>query len=179
MNAPAISQTATRLVELPVQKLTVEAFAPFGQVLEVSVDGKPFGPDDAQLDINRGTPRFYLMELKQRPMAFKVITRHLKVTQCLASVGGKPWLLAVAPPNDPEDAKALVDPDQIVAFHVPGDVAVKLHRSAWHAGPFFSGPKLAFFNLELADTNKVDHFSTYLDKEFGREYRFTGPLAAV
>jgi ureidoglycolate hydrolase len=168
-----------RIVDLPVQPLTTEAFAPFGQVIGTSGDGKPFGPGDAQLDINRGTPRFYIMELKQRPMTFATITRHLKVTQCLASVGGKPWLLAVAPPDDPDNASASPDPDAIAAFHVPGDVAVKLHRSTWHAGPFFGTATLAFFNLELSDTNKADHFSCHLDRGFGRQFRFTGALAAV
>lgn len=159
-------------VTLPLNELTPEAFAPFGQVIAPTADGKPFGPDDAQLDLGRGIPRFYILSLKPRPSTFTVITRHLAVTQCLAAVGGRPWLIAVAPPEAPDDAKAKPDPAAITAFLVPGTVGVKLHRSTWHAGPFFEGPALDFFNLELADTNKVDHFSCRLDAAFGMSFRF-------
>jgi ureidoglycolate lyase len=161
-----------RRIELPVQTLESAAFAPYGQVIAPSTDGKPFGPDDAQLEFGRGIPRFYILSLKARPSAFRVITRHLSVTQCLASVGGKPWLLAVAPPNDPDNSGAAPDLDKIVAFRVPGNLGIKLHRSTWHAGPFFDGPGADFFNLELSDTNKVDHFSCKLDATFGVEMDF-------
>ncbi|SRR5258708_3633073 len=175
----AVAQVVNRrIVELPVQPLTAEAFKPFGQVLEPTLDGRLFGPDDAQLDINRGIPRFYILSLKARPAAFRYITRHIRVTQCLASCGGKPWLIAVAPPNDPDNPQAKPDPDRIVAFHVPATLGIKLERSTWHAGPFFSG-NADFFNLELSDTNQNDHYPVYLDKEFGIEMRFGGPLAAV
>jgi len=45
-------------------------------------------------------------------------------------------------------------------------VFVKLHQATWHAGPFFSdGQHMDFYNLELADTNVVDHHShVYKDK---------------
>ncbi len=161
-------------ITLPVNALTPEAFAPFGQVIAPSLDGKPYGSDDAELDLGRGIPRFYILSLKPRPSAFSLITRHLAVTQCLASVGGRPWLIAVAPPEAPDDPSARPDPAAITAFLVPGTVGVKLHRSTWHAGPFFDGGGLDFFNLELADTNKVDHFSCRLDAVFGKSYRFEG-----
>lgn len=167
------------VIELPVQPLTAEGFAPFGQVLEPTPDGRKFGPEDAQLELSRGIPRFYIMSLTARPPRFKYITRHITVTQCLASVGGKPWLIAVAAPNDPDNPKAKPDPHAIRAFHVPGTLGIKLHRSTWHAGPFFTGAGADFFNLELSDTNHADHYPVYLDKEFGLEFRFGGPLANV
>jgi len=95
-----------KTVELMVRPLEPEAFSPFGQVINTSADGKPFGADDAQLEFH-GTPRFYILSLKHKEPRFRQITRHLKVTQCLASVGAKPWFLAVAPPNDPDNADAV------------------------------------------------------------------------
>jgi ureidoglycolate lyase len=160
------------IVDLPVQPLEASAFAPFGQIIAPTVDGKPFGPDDAQLELDRGTPRFYMMTLKRREPIFNVLTRHLSVTQCLASVGGKSWLMAVAPPNDPDDPSKMPDPIAIKAFLIPGTVAIKLHRSTWHAGPFIKDPTVDFLNLELSDTNRVDHFSCRLDREFGLQFRF-------
>ena len=114
------------------------------------------------------------MRLHRRPPGFRHITRHLNVTQCLASVGGKDWLIAVAPPNDPDNPEAMPDPAAIRAFRVPGTAAIELHRSTWHAGPFFEDPTMDFFNLELADTNQVDHHNCQLDQRFGVVMRFAG-----
>jgi ureidoglycolate hydrolase len=155
------------ILGLPVQELTGAAFAPFGQVIAPSADGAPFGPHEAQLDLARGTPRFYIMTLRHRPLAIRQITRHCAVTQCLAAVGGADWLIAVAPPGDADDPDAEPKAEDIVAFRVPGDVAIKLDRGTWHAGPFFELAELAFFNLELADTNIVDHDNCDLAARYG------------
>jgi len=171
-HAAAALAPSTKLIDLPVHELTPAAFAPFGQVVAPSADGKNFDAEDAQLELSRGTPRFYIMSLDHRDLTFTVITRHLSVTQVLASVGGKPWLIAVAPPNDPDDKTKMPDPARIMAFRVPGTLAIKLHRSTWHAGPFFDGPTCDFFNLELSDTNVTDHFSCRLDQTYGMAFRF-------
>lgn len=172
MYAADSSTAPARTVDLPVAPITAEAFAPYGTLLKPEEDGKPFGSDEAQLVLDRGTPRFYVMRLHRREKVFNRITRHLAVTQCLASVGGKPWLLAVAPPLDPDNPQGEPDITQLRAFLIPGDVAVAMHRSTWHAGPFFDEPTQDFFNLELADTNQVDHHNCLLDQRFGVRYRF-------
>jgi ureidoglycolate lyase len=152
------------LVATPI---SAEAFAPYGDFIAQSEDGVPFGAADASLDLSQGTPRFYVMRLDARPPRFTRITRHLKVTQCLAAVGGKPWLIAVAPPLEPGNPAAEPALESIRAFVVPGDAAIKLHKGTWHAGPFFDGKELGFFNLELADTNVTDHQNSHLDRRFG------------
>jgi ureidoglycolate lyase len=177
-STPATSAHA-RLIDLPVEPITAEKFAPYGTLIASAEDGKCFGPDEAQLELGRGTPRFYVMRLKRRDHAFSHITRHLLVTQCLAAVGGKPWLLAVAPPADPDNPGGEPDPMAIRAFSIPGDMAVSLHRATWHAGPFFDEPTQDFFNLELADTNQVDHHNCLLDERFGVHFRFAQPAAAT
>jgi len=160
------------VVALPVHPLEPAAFAPFGQIVAATFDGKPFDQEDAQLELGRGIPRFYIMSLSHRALSFRSITRHLAVTQLLAAVGGQPWLIAVAPPEHPDDPAGMPAPDAIKAFRVPGNVAIKLHRSTWHAGPFFEAPQVGFFNLELSDTNQTDHFSCPLDRTYGLEFRF-------
>src|SRR6218665_108766 len=162
----------TEVIDLPVDPISAAAFAPYGTLIEATEDGKPFGDDDAQLVLDRGTPRFYVMALHWRPLGFRQITRHLSVTQCLASVGGRPWIIAVAPPDAPDDANAGPDLSRLRAFRVEGHQAIMLGRSTWHAGPFFEDKTLSFFNLELADTNVVDHHNSYLDRAFGKQYRF-------
>lgn len=153
--------------DLAVQDLTAESFAPFGTVIPPMQDGVPFGPQDAQLDLSKGTPRFYCMRLAARGLLVKQITRHRQVTQALASAGGDDWWLAVAPPQDldkPDAEPALAD---IRAFRIPGDTAVMLFAGTWHAGPLFEGADQSFFNLELADTNIVDHHTCKLTARYG------------
>ena len=161
-----------RTVALKIETPTPEDFAPYGTLIEKAADGKVFGPDEAQLVLDRGTPRFYILDLQGREMGFRHITRHIAVTQCLAAVGGKSWVIAVAPPDDAENPHAKPDISRLRAFRIAGDQAIMLGRSVWHAGPFFEGPALSFFNLELADTNQVDHHNCMLDVDFGVRYQF-------
>ncbi|MEM7341724.1 MAG: ureidoglycolate lyase [Actinomycetota bacterium] len=152
----------TTIVELPIEPLTAEGFAPFGTVIAPSDDGAPFGPDDAVLALDQGTPRFYTMQIPGRGLLVQKITRHRRVTQVLAAAGGHDWVVGVAPPlavDEPDAAPAL---DAIKAFRIPGDTAVMLAVGTWHAGPLFEGEPRAFFNLELSDTNVVDHHTCNL-----------------
>jgi ureidoglycolate lyase len=78
-------------------------------VIAPCADGAAFGLDDAQLVLSNGTPRLYIMRLRARGPAFDRITRHVRVTQCLAAMGEREWLLAVAPPLAPDDLAATPD----------------------------------------------------------------------
>ena len=157
--------------DLPVLDLTPEAFAPYGTVIPPMEDGTPFGPHDAALHLIGGTPRFYAMRLPNRGLVISRITRHRNVTQVLASAGGFPWLIAVAPPPDVDAADAEPRLEDIRAFRIPGDAAVMLKVGAWHAGPLFEMPEASFFNLELADTNLTDHWSCDLAARYGVSLR--------
>ena len=77
-----------------------------------------------------------------------------------------------APPLKLDDPNAQPALEDIKAFKIPGDKAIKLHRGAWHAGPFFEDEEISFFNLELANTNEVDHQNCYLDKRYGAILEF-------
>lgn len=172
-DAHATAETGTIPVRpIAVHPLEAAAFAPFGKVIAPSKDGVPFGPHDAQLDLSQGTPRFYIMRLPGRGLRFNLITRHRQVTQCLASVGGRPWFIAVAPPDGLDDPDAQPPLEAIRAFAIPGDTAIMLNKGTWHAGPFFTEDEISFFNLELADTNLVDHHSCHLDRTYGTILEF-------
>ena len=155
------------LQDLPVLELTAETFAAFGTVIPPMEDGVPFGPGDAELDLAKGTPRFYCMRVPARGLMVRQITRHRNVTQALASSGGHDWWLAVAPPKDLDVADAEPALADIRAFRIPGDTAVMLFAGTWHAGPLFEGAEQSFFNLELADTNVVDHHTCKLTERYG------------
>jgi ureidoglycolate lyase len=112
------------------------------------------------------------MRLPPRGLVIRQITRHHNVTQCLAAMGGKSWLLAVGPPKGLDDPAAEPALEDIAAFVVPGTVALKLHRGTWHAGPYFEHEEISFLNLELSDTNENDHQSCRLVERFGFALRF-------
>jgi ureidoglycolate hydrolase len=148
--------TEKTIQQLPAEWITPERFRPYGQVIFASQDGKSYDADDAQLNLQNGTPRFYIMRLDHKGRKFHKITRHIQCTQCLGSLEGKDWLIAVAPPNSEVDEPALED---IVAFHIPGNCFIKLEMGTWHAGPYFNHDFVDFYNLELNNTNVVDHFT--------------------
>jgi len=144
-------------------------------VITATADGKPFDDHDAQLVLSPGVPRFYLMTLKARGRHFHRITRHQRCTQCLGSLGGKSWFMAVCPPSQGDRP----DLAQLRAFTIPGSCFIKLHVGTWHAGPYFEpeagelgrgeegmgngegndrpSSAMVFYNLELSDTNVTDH----------------------
>ncbi len=159
--------TTPTVHELAVKPVTAEGFAPFGTVIPPTEDGVAFGPEDAVLKLNAGTPRFYTMRIPGRGLMVEEITRHRQVTQVLAAAGGHSWTVAVAPPGDVEDPRAEPAIEDIRAFLVPGDTAVMLAVGTWHAGPLFDGDERSFFNLELSDTNVTDHQTCRLVERYG------------
>ncbi|MBE9076492.1 ureidoglycolate lyase [Romeria aff. gracilis LEGE 07310] len=161
-----MSQTAT-LKPLPAIPITSENFQPFGQVIWPQPDSKSYDLNDAQLRLEAGTPRFYLMHLSPNGRRFHTITRHRRCTQCLGSLKGRHWWLAVAPPKDSDQP----EPEDIQIFQIPGDCFVKLALGTWHAGPYFEGEPASFYNLELSDTNIIDHQTCDLIETYGLEFQ--------
>ncbi|MBW4443424.1 MAG: ureidoglycolate lyase [Plectolyngbya sp. WJT66-NPBG17] len=152
--------------QIQANLITAETFRPFGQVIQASSDGKSFDREDAQLQLENGIPRFYIMRLKHRGRKFHKITRHQQCTQCLGSLEGKEWLIVVAPPGSSENP-AIAD---LTAFRIPGNCFIKLHIGTWHAGPYFDGDVVDFYNLELSDTNIVDHDTCDLRSTYAIEF---------
>lgn len=143
------------LHRLVARSITQEAFLPYGQIILPSEDGQTVDGSEAQLDLSQGTPRFYIMRLSHRGRRFHKITRHLKCTQCLGSLGGKSWFLAVCLSSESTEP----DLDKMSTFEISGDRFIKLEKGTWHAGPYFDEPVMDFYNLELSDTNETDHFT--------------------
>lgn len=141
--------------QLRAELITQAKFQPYGQLITPASDGKPYDDNDAQLQLGNGIPRFYLMRLTHRGRKFTKITRHNLCTQCLGSLEGKDWYLAVAPPN----LSTQPDIQNLAAFRILGNCFIKLEVGTWHAGPYFDHETVDFYNLELSDTNFVDHFT--------------------
>ena len=148
--------TSQTVQQLQAELIAPENFQPYGQVIFPSSDGKAFDAEDAQLNLQNGTPRFYIMRLDSRGRKFHKITRHVQCTQCLGSLSGKDWFIAVCPPHNELNEPVLAE---IAAFRIPGNCFIKLNVGTWHAGPYFDHEFVDFYNLELSDTNVVDHFT--------------------
>ena len=158
---------------LDLRELTPQAFAPYGQVIaplraggqsaETGYDPEA-SANEAKLVLGNGEPRLWIMHLPHVGLSFSRIARHRRVTQCLGSLGGKEWLIGVAPPGDHSD-EARPRLEDIVAFRVPGDRITKLHVATWHAGPHFVHDECQFVNLENRDTNRRDFHAVSLPAE--------------
>lgn len=150
------------LKQIDAQAIAVDNFQPYGQLITPSPDGKAYDGTDAVLKLSNGVPRFYIMRLECRGRKFHTITRHSQCTQCLGSLNGKDWYMVVCPPSP----SPTPDINQMSAFHIPGDCFIKLEVGTWHAGPYFDHEAVDFYNLELSDTNVVDHFThNFLTKD--------------
>jgi len=159
----AMTETIVRH-KVPLLALTPEAFAPYGQIVFTRKTGNQFdgntysaseNPLEAQLVLNQGTPRLWIMHQFRRGRRFHNLARHRRVTQCLGALEGKEWFMAFAPPQDlADDARPRLE--DVVGFRIPGDAIIKLHIATWHAGPHFDHDECRFINLENMDTNQHD-----------------------
>jgi len=84
----------------------------------------------------------------------------------LGSLEGQDWLIAVAPPSDGYKPSL----EDVVAFRIPGNCFIKLEAGTWHAGPYFDADFVDFYNLELSNTNVVDHFTFDFVKNHNLEF---------
>jgi ureidoglycolate hydrolase len=148
--ARTADKTETVVIRLETTDLTPAAFAPFGTV-GLPHAGGGHGHADVALDLSQGRPRFYIMRLERRGLSFDRMARHDRVTQCLGTTDGRPWLIAVAPAGVAAPTQA-----DIRGFRIPADQFIALAHGTWHAGPYFAEPRRDFYNLELTDTNKAD-----------------------
>lgn len=146
---------STSIHTLSAREITPESFRSYGQAIFPSEDGALFDETDAVLHLTNGIPRFYIMRLTRRGRQFDRITRHVQCTQCLGSLAGKEWWMAVAPPTEGDRPEI----DRLQVFRIPGDCFIKLEVGTWHAGPYFDADFIDFYNLELSDTNLVDRFT--------------------
>ena len=147
------------VIQLAAATLTREAFAPYGQVIWPEEDGCDWQLGDAELDLNQGLPRLYLMRLAAKELRVRELAAHRQVSQCLGVMDPYPWQIAVAPASHSAD-QPIDATTEIQAFTVPPRCILKLHRGTWHAGPLFQSPaELVFCNLELRDTNSTDRLT--------------------
>lgn len=125
-------------LDLRAQPLTREAFAPFGDVIEVSAQNQVipinYGLTDRHHDLAKidvasegGTPIISLFHSRSVsvPFAVEIMERHPLGSQAFMGLGGHPYLVIVGAAGD-FDARALR------AFVARGNQGVNYHRGTWH-----------------------------------------------
>jgi len=149
------------VVRIRLERLSAEAFAPFGQLVCARGDDPPNfeGPhlhSWRQRFEALGPTELMYIHYVHEPMAFSALERHFRVTQTFIPLGGAASVMVVAAPTDPDDWASLPDPGQMRAFHTPGTVGLMLWRGTWHALTRFPvGPDGAGFAfLTDADTQR-------------------------
>jgi ureidoglycolate hydrolase len=123
-----------KTVEVRLEPLSAEAFAPFGALVGKAAGEPvfrnpglsswrlPFGADDP-------VEMMFSYYDHQEP-AFTLVERHHAVSQGFIPLGGAESIMVVAPPTAGD---AVPDAADVRAFLVPGDTGIVLHRGVWHA----------------------------------------------
>jgi ureidoglycolate lyase len=119
-------------MNLRIEPITGESFAPFGQLLP------PRSVDDGQLDLiqelqnDRATalPRLRLLtlEAKALPVTIVELERHVHSSQAFVPLDCASYLVVVAPRSVDE----LPDTGRLRAFRVPGDTGINYKANTWH-----------------------------------------------
>ncbi|NDW54549.1 ureidoglycolate lyase [Aliiroseovarius sp. PrR006] len=123
------------MTEITARPLTAEAFAPFGDVLEltdrnsltINAGQCQRHHDLAQLDFGEGRAGISLFDGKARhfPYALDLVERHPLGSQAFIPMNGVPLLVMVCP-----DENGI--PGTPGAFVMRPDQAVNLHKGIWH-----------------------------------------------
>lgn len=139
----AITEQSPSLITLHAEKLTAEAFAPFGVVL--SPDGRvrlPVNTYGDKLDIYREEfetdqpTEWFIVQGRRRGMTALFLERHLQLTQTFIPMNGDSFVTVVAAPGVGFEENGLPRLAETRAFVVPGHMAIQLHRGTWHENPF-------------------------------------------
>jgi len=124
----------TRIVRIPVEPFTAEAFAPFGVAIgEPARAPDPAGPASALWLIpfeGEGGFQLAFMRFKRQPMRFSKLERHFAVTQGYAPLGGDPFVTVVGPPTARD---APPQPEALRAFLLDGRQGLLMRKGVWHA----------------------------------------------
>ncbi len=159
--------------EIEISRLTREAFAPFGDVVQMEGsqtitinDGFATRHHDlAQVDVLEGGGRPLINIFHARPwpqpVHIRMMERHPLSSQAFVPMDERPFLVVVAPPGgDPS-------PERLRAFVTNGRQGVNYHRGVWHHPLLVLGRDADFVVIDRgADDQNCDvvHFDESEDQ---------------
>ncbi|CAI0735212.1 ureidoglycolate lyase [Serratia grimesii] len=142
-------------MDLIIADLTPEAFAPYGDVLQIEGsrffhinDGKTKRYHDlAKIEVsdgNRVLASINRAEPSELPMDFSLLEKHPLSSQAFVPMNGERFVVIVAEPGDEVPVSTLR------AFITNGKQGVNYHRNVWHH-PLFAYEKVTdFFTIDRA-----------------------------
>lgn len=133
------------LIRLPVRKLTREAFAPFGVLLD--------SRGSVEVDFGAGKPSITGATSERRPFRFEFMARHHQTMQVFAPLASSQAIICVAPPNEANAP----DVERVVAFHVEGALPYAYHKGTWHTPPFATGDWYSYLVVDRTGTLDDDY----------------------
>jgi ureidoglycolate lyase len=149
-------------MKLKIEDLTVESFAPFGEVIT-----QPARAQDAQgpgwtwwgeNHVMAGSDRKYAigyLDLQPAELSFDWAERHMHSDELLIPMGGD-CLVYVGPPDHPDEPTRLPSLERFRVFHLRQGQGVLLGKGVWHGAPMALDKPLNVAVLLLKDTGKVD-----------------------
>lgn len=127
------------MLELKAQKLTPEAFAPFGDVIDARVS-ESFPINGGRTQRHHDLARVEILDAPSRPLIsvfvsqpvtlpleLELLERHPLGSQAFMPLHEERFVVVVAPPGDD------IDPDEIRAFVTDGRQGVNYRAGTWHA----------------------------------------------
>src|SRR5215470_5041322 len=149
--APALERKTgenfIREITLIAQKMTPEAFAPYGEIIGER--------GQVNLDLDGGSASVVAQTVEARPLEFSFLGRHQRTEQVFVPVGEAHSIIAVAPPS--ENDTAVPNVERMAAFLVDGSCAFKLRRGSWHTSAFPLGECATFMVLDRENTLEEDY----------------------
>lgn len=133
------------VVRLRVQKLTREAFAPYG----VLIDSR----GAREVDLGGGAAEVTGATTEPRPFGFEFMARHARTMQVFAPLASSEAIICVAPPNE-RDAP---DIERVAAFLTEGRFPYAYHKGTWHTPPFATGEWYSYLVIDRAGTLDDDY----------------------
>src|SRR2546421_126306 len=131
-----MSTTTSRVVKIKAEPLTAEAYAPFGEIVDMG---------RTQLHCSEGEYTARLMKLEPAPTRVKHINRHPEHIQLFIPLDNAPMLLVVAPAHVSGEA---FDPASVRAFVNDGTKAFTFGLNTWHIAPRGLGEGGAVINVQ-------------------------------
>ena len=133
------------VIRLPVRKLTREAFAPFG----ILIDSR----GSREVDLGGGAAEVTGATSERRPLRFEFMARHVRTMQVFAPLALSEAIICVAPPNG-SDAP---DVEGVVAFRVEGRLPYAYHKGTWHTPPFAAAEWYSYLVIDRSGTLDDDY----------------------
>lgn len=148
---------------IKVQKLTKEAFAPFGEVL--TTEGREAGGNPAthlwypQAVVIDDPTSINLMRVIPHEFSLKDFEAHDHTTENLIAMDGD-LIVGMAPAGE-------LKAENVTAFYIPCGLGISLKPSVWHAVPFAVGKEVMSVCIFKNNTSHEDIYFDALEEAIG------------